>query len=88
MDGSTALTIKKRLARLQSGLSSREYKILEKLSTPILIQNFLDSVPINYEKNGDTHMSPRRVPLEKTGRTASKARFSPPSRFGFTASRL
>ena len=55
----------KRLTRLRSGFSPSEYKILERLSTPILIQNFLDAVPINYEKNGDTHMSPRRVLREQ-----------------------
>jgi len=51
----------KRLTQKQSGLMPQEFKVLERLSTPILIQNFLDAVPINYEKNGDTHMSPRRV---------------------------
>jgi hypothetical protein len=51
----------KRLTQKESGLTSSEYKTLKKLSSPILIQNFLDSVPINFEKNGETHMSPRRV---------------------------
>jgi len=55
----------KRLSRSQSGLTPREYGILARLSTPILIQNFLDAIPINYEKKGDTHMSPRRVLREK-----------------------
>ena len=60
MNGSAMLTTK-RLTRLQSGLTPNEYKILERLSTPILIQDFLNAIPINFEKNGDTHMSPRRV---------------------------
>lgn len=51
----------RRLTRKESGLTSSEYETLAKLSTPILIQNFLDAIPINYEKDGDTHMSPRRV---------------------------
>lgn len=55
----------KRLTRLQSGLSSNEYHMLKRLSTPIVIQNFLDTVPANFEKDGDTHMSPRRVLREK-----------------------
>ena len=42
------------------GLTASELKILKKLSTPIKIQNFLDSQPINWEKKGETYMSPRR----------------------------
>jgi len=51
----------KRLTREQSGLTAKEYKTLARLSTPIKIQDFLDSIPMNWEKKGDTHMSPRRV---------------------------
>jgi len=43
------------------GLSKPETAILKKLSTPIKIQNFLDQFPINWEKRGETYMSPRRV---------------------------
>ena len=43
------------------GLTENEERILRGLSTPIKIQDFLDKIPLNYEKNGDTHMSPRRV---------------------------
>ncbi len=42
------------------GLTPSEQKLLKKLSTPIKIQNYLDSVPINWEKTGETYMSPRR----------------------------
>src|SRR3989344_7615486 len=42
------------------GLSKKELKILKKLSTPIKIQDFLDSLPVNWEKKGETYMSPRR----------------------------
>ena len=49
------------LTRATSGLTVREYKILKNLSTPIKIQNFLDTIPMNWEKKGDTYMSPRRV---------------------------
>lgn len=49
------------LTRTASGLTSGEYEILKRLSTPIKIQNFLDAIPRNWEKNGDTYMSPRRV---------------------------
>jgi len=43
------------------GLSKKEEKFLRTLSTPIKIQNFLDSLPLNWEKGGETYMSPRRV---------------------------
>lgn len=42
------------------GLSKSELKTLKKLNTPIKIQDFLDAFPINWEKNGETYMSPSR----------------------------
>lgn len=50
-----------RLTRAASGLTKEEYAKLASLNTPIKIQDYLDSVPFNFEKKGDTHMSPRRV---------------------------
>jgi hypothetical protein len=47
------------------GLTEKELKILKKLNTPIKIQDFLDSLPRNHEKNGDSCMSPRRVLRER-----------------------
>lgn len=52
------------LSRVRSGLTPREYKTLLRLTTPVKIQDFLDALPMNWEKKGDTHMSPRRVLLE------------------------
>lgn len=43
------------------GLSKKELTVLRKLSTPEKIQDFLDRLPINHEKNGDTCLSPRQV---------------------------
>lgn len=43
------------------GLTKEELRILRRLNTPIKIQDFLDTLPINYEKEGETYMSPRRV---------------------------
>jgi hypothetical protein len=43
------------------GLTKREEAKLRRLNTPAKIQDFLDRLPINHEKNGDTHYSPRRV---------------------------
>ena len=41
------------------GLNPKELKLFRKLKTPIQIQNFLDSMPMNHEKGGETHRSPR-----------------------------
>ena len=41
--------------------SRQEIKLLEKLKTPKKIQDFLESLKINFEKNGETCMSPRFV---------------------------
>jgi len=38
---------------------------LKKLNTPQKIQDYLDSIPFNYEKSGETCMSPFRVLKEK-----------------------
>jgi hypothetical protein len=43
------------------GLTKQELKILKKLNSPIKIQNFLDTLSMNHEKNGETYKSPRRV---------------------------
>lgn len=47
-------------------LTKEEEKLLVSLSTPAKIQDYLDSLPFNFEKNGETCMSPRRV--MRTGR--------------------
>ena len=41
------------------GLTKEELKILKPLSTPHKIQDFLDALPYNYEKKGETCNSPR-----------------------------
>lgn len=46
-------------------LTKAEEKIFKKYNTPIKIQDYLDTLPINFEKNGETGMSPRRVLHEK-----------------------
>lgn len=43
------------------GLTSLELKQFQKLNTPQKIQDFLDKLPANAEKNGETCMSPRSV---------------------------
>ncbi len=56
---------------------SREEKILfKKLSTPIKIQDFLDTLPINFEKKGETYLSPRRVIRENKAHCMEGALFA------------
>src|SRR3989338_6552129 len=43
------------------GLSKKELAIFKKLNTPIKIQDFLDKIPMNWEKKGETYFSPRRA---------------------------
>jgi len=54
-----------RLTQVASGLTPAEYAVLAKLSSPAKIQDFIDATPFNFEKKGDTHLSPRRVLEEK-----------------------
>lgn len=46
-------------------LTHRELETFEKLSTPAKIQDFLDRLPRNHEKRGETCYSPRQVLREK-----------------------
>ena len=39
----------------------KELKILKRLNSPHKIQDFLNAMPFNFEKKGETLMSPRRV---------------------------
>lgn len=48
-----------------STLTARELKVLTSLSNPRKIQDFLDRLPMNHEKKGETHMSVRRSLREK-----------------------
>ncbi len=47
------------------GLSREEQKLLRRLNTPKKIQDYLDTIPINTEPEGDTCLSPRRVIREQ-----------------------
>ncbi len=47
------------------GLSEKETQFLLSLDTPSKVQDYLDSIPFNFEKMGETCMSPRRVMKEK-----------------------
>ena len=47
--------------RLKALLNSPETALFEKLKTPSAIQDYLDSLSVNFEQNGETYMSPRRA---------------------------
>lgn len=47
------------------GFSRDELNVLKKLSTPAKIQDFVNSLRINFEEKGDSCMSPRQVLKEK-----------------------
>src|SRR5689334_22307487 len=47
--------------RVRSLLSEAERKIFRKLSSPRRIQDFIDTLAINMEREAKTYMSPRRV---------------------------
>ena len=52
--------------RIKALLNPAEHRQLKKLSSPQKIQDFLDSLPINFELNGETYMSVRRTLRERT----------------------
>ncbi|MFZ1987632.1 MAG: hypothetical protein WAV21_01190 [Minisyncoccia bacterium] len=57
-------------------LTKQEEKLFKRLSTPIKIQDFLDTIPMNFEKKGETHYSPRRVLEEKKAHCIEGALFA------------
>jgi hypothetical protein len=48
-----------------TGLTNKELLVLKRLNTPRKIQDYLDTLTQNYEPEGDTCLSPRRVMREK-----------------------
>lgn len=46
-------------------LDQKDYAFLKTLNTPGKIQDYLDSIPFNFEDTGETCMSPTRVLKEK-----------------------
>ena len=47
------------------GLTPTELKLLRRLNTPRKVQDYLDSLRLNFEPEGDTCLSPRQVMREK-----------------------
>ncbi|KND52130.1 MAG: hypothetical protein AB198_02385 [Parcubacteria bacterium C7867-003] len=56
--------------------SKEEISLLRKLSTPAKIQDYLNSIPFNFEKDGGTCFSPREVIKNKTAHCAEGAIFA------------
>ena len=57
-------------------LTPAEEKFFKKLNTPKKVQDFLDSIPFNFEKRGETLMSPRRVLKAGTAHCLEGAMFA------------
>src|SRR2546427_5503844 len=57
-------------------LQKNELRLLRKLSTPEKIQKYLDDLPYNKEKKGDTCYSPRLVIRNKTAHCFEGALFA------------
>ena len=49
----------------ETELTPEELAVLRALTTPHKIQDYLDTLPVNFEKKGETCMSPRRVLREQ-----------------------
>jgi hypothetical protein len=52
--------------RLREILTPAERAVLRKLSSPQLVQSYLDTIRINFEPEGETNRSPRRVLRDRT----------------------
>jgi hypothetical protein len=61
---------------LKAVLSPIERKVFTGLNTPRKIQDYLDTLPINFEIGGETYMSPRRVIRNKTAHCFEGALFA------------
>ena len=57
-------------------LTPPERRLFARLDTPHKIQDFLDRLPVNFEPDGDTIMSPRRMLQAKVAHCAEGALFA------------
>lgn len=58
------------------GLSKKEIALFRSLNTPRKIQDFLNRLPINFERNGDTCHSPRLVLRQRNAHCMEGAMFA------------
>ena len=61
---------------LRALLTPAEHRVFARLDTPQKIQDFLDRMPANFEPNGDTAMSPRRMLQEHVCHCSEAAIFA------------
>lgn len=57
------------------GFTKEELSLFKKLKTPEKVQDFLDTIPLNFEPEGDTCFSPRRVIREQRAHCIEGAMF-------------
>jgi hypothetical protein len=62
--------------RLRKLLTPAERRLFERLGTPQKIQTFIDRLPANFEPDGDTIMSPRRMMRARVAHCAEGALFA------------
>ena len=61
---------------LNTVLTPAERRLFARLDTPQKIQDYLDRLPVNFEPDGDTIMSPRRMLQAKVAHCAEGALFA------------
>jgi hypothetical protein len=58
------------------GFTRVELAVFKRLSTPQKIQDFLETLPVNFERDGETIRSPRRVLRDRTAHCLEGALFA------------
>jgi hypothetical protein len=58
------------------GFNKEEINVFRKLNSPKKIQDFLNEIPINFENDGDTCMSPKKVLKENKAHCIEGAMFA------------
>jgi hypothetical protein len=72
-----ALVAPERYAKRERlGLTAGEFKVLERLDTPLKIQAFLNATPINHELDGETVLSVREVIRQRRAHCIEGAMFA------------
>ncbi len=66
----------KNIFNMKLGFNKQEIAILSKLSTPQKIQDFLEKIHINFEEQGETCRSPRRVLRDRKAHCLEGALFA------------
>src|SRR5690606_4216640 len=62
--------------RTTYGFAPDELRVLRTLNTPAKVQDFLNAMPFNFEHEGDTCRSPRRVLRDRTANCMEGAMFA------------